>query len=55
MFIYRREVLTVAVSFDIFTYGNTAEIFLQTTSNTYSVTDSFEIAMHLSHGQLHHD
>lgn len=48
MFIYRREVFTVAVSFDIFTYGNTVEIFLQTTSTTYPVTDSSEQAMFLS-------
>lgn len=52
MFIYRRVVSTdisrVAVSFDIFTYGNTVEIFLQTTSTTYPVTDSAEQSMFLS-------
>lgn len=38
VFIYRRvvstDILKVAVSFDNFTYGNTVEIFLQTTSTT---------------------
>lgn len=48
MFIYRKEVFTVAASFDIFIYGNTAETVLQTTSNTYPVTESFKIAMRLS-------